>query len=170
LTFLAGRFDDRNEDDLAESSADAERRQQEERQAEQLRDLEGVMPELFPRLPSKDFTTPDLQLSNPYADNGPTRYPCLRVTTVFEDRGVIANGYIKFRLRMVDVEPTTGVKIGVLDNSQQLSTRNHPQRPPVDFGVSSQRIHTMPPGFGTVLKFDARDEKLRRFCKYNQPF
>jgi hypothetical protein len=133
--------------------------------------LAQALPELYPSIPAKEGQKFSLSLSNPFATNGSNRHPRLKSTAFLPEDGAV-NGYIKFRLRMSDVEdhrsPVLGKGKGItfLANSQpKHRTQLSPQRVPHGSGAPPIDIQYLPPNFGRRLKLDDTDNKLLKFCK-----
>lgn len=133
------------------------------RQQQQM--LMTELPELFPDIPALTDRFVNLGLANPYADNGPIRHAKIRDMAMLpEDGGV--NGYIKFRLRMADVESDANMqKKTVFDQNRQLGKQIQGETNPAPFGLDRQQIPNLPPDFGRGLKLDKVDGKLLKFCK-----
>lgn len=138
--------------------------------------LAQAMPELYPSIPSKEGQSFSLSLSNPFAANGSNRHPRLKSTAFLPEDGAV-NGYIKFRLRMSDVEdhrsPVLGKGKGItfLGNSQpRHRTQLSPQHMQQNSGAPPNDIQYLPPNFGRRLKLDDTDNKLLKFCKDTRCF
>lgn len=129
--------------------------------------LAQAFPELCPTVPARGEQTFSLNLRNPFATNGTNRHPGLKRTALIPEGGAV-NGYIKFRLRMSDVEDQNSPVLGKgkgLANSQPPNLmrqplqhmQHNPNAPPID-------IPYLPPNFGRRLKLDDTDNKLLKFC------
>ena len=132
--------------------------------------LAQALPELYPSIPSKEGQRFSLSLSNPFAANGSNRHPRLKSTAFLPEDGAV-NGYIKFRLRMSDIEdhrsPVLGKGKGMtfLANSQpKYRPQLSPQHMQQNSGAPPNDIQYLPPNFGRRLKLDDTDNKLLKFC------
>ncbi len=98
-----------------------------------------------------------------------SRNPCLKSTAFLPEDGAV-NGYIKFRLRMCDVEDH---KSGVLGKGKSFLANPQPKSCPqqqthlTEHKVKGPLIDVpyLPPNFGRRLKLDNTDNKLLKFCK-----
>ncbi len=129
-----------------------------------------VLPELFPTVPSIENRLVDLSISNPFADNVPIRHPALKATSFELENGVV-NGYIKFRLRMADVDDQSTVDTRKRKSifSPRLASTDNRKLPP-KLTLPTEIVAYLPPDFGRGLKFDQTDAKLLKFCMFNLLF
>jgi hypothetical protein len=130
-----------------------------------------ALPELYPSLPSKEGQAFSLTFCNPFTTNESNRHPRLKTTAFIPEDGTV-NGYIKFRLRMSDVEDHKSQVLGmrkglaVLANSHPTSLQQQPpQHMQYNSRASPNDIQYLPPNFGRRLKLDDTDNKLLKFCK-----
>lgn len=121
-------------------------------------------------MPAREGQTFSLNLRNPFVTNEANRHPGLKRTALIPEDGAV-NGYIKFRLRMSDVEdhnpPALGKGKGLasLANSQPSNLMRQPaQHMQHNPNASPIDIPYLPPNFGRRLKLDDTDNKLLKFC------
>jgi hypothetical protein len=120
-------------------------------------------------MPSKDGQTFSLNLCNPFTTNETNRHPRLKSTALLPEDGAV-NGYIKFRLRMSDVEDHKSPILGKGKGMAFLANSHPTSRPQQSFQntqnmkAPSNDIQYLPPNFGRRLKLDDTDNKLLKFC------
>ncbi|KFY16397.1 hypothetical protein V492_01382 [Pseudogymnoascus sp. VKM F-4246] len=124
--------------------------------------LAKALPELFPTVPLIEDRLVNLSISNPFADNVPVRHPGLKATSFQLEDGAV-NGYIKFRLRIADVEDQRGANAKKNIFAPRLAPSRDNRSLPIPLTLPGDIVPYLPPDFGRGLKFDQTDAKLLKF-------